>query len=367
MSRQNVPHVSDGRLVTFTYSSNVLSDNPLQDPAARAVTLWLPPSYDQKPNRRFPVLFALAGFMSSGRALVNWRGFDENLPERAARLVRSGAMRETIIVFPDCFTSLGGNQYINSSAIGRYSDYLTLELVPLIDREFKTLAHRDHRGIFGHSSGGFGALWHAMNHPDIWGACASHAGDMFFETCYLPGWAKTLTQLMRYRRASLPEGKARVTLFPAPKKRGVDDGRVAQFLSALRGKSPDFEQGHALMDIAMAASYDPDPSAPLGFRLPFDLDTAELLPERWRAWQRFDPVRLVSKRQKALSQLNLLYFDCGRQDQYAMQFGAELFARRLRDQKIKFHYETFNGTHSHTSYRMDVSLPLLSRAVAGKK
>ena len=44
-----------------------------------------------------------------------------------------------IIVFPDCFTAFGGNQYVNSSAIGRYADYLTRELVPFVDREFRTL------------------------------------------------------------------------------------------------------------------------------------------------------------------------------------------------------------------------------------
>ena len=67
-------------------------------------------------------------------------------------------MGPCIIVFPDCFTCLGGNQYINSSAIGRYADYLTREIVPYVDREFRTLASREHRGVFGKSSGGYGAM-----------------------------------------------------------------------------------------------------------------------------------------------------------------------------------------------------------------
>ena len=44
-------------------------------------------------------------------------------------------------------------------------------------------------------------------------------------------------------------------------------------------------EGHALMIIAMAASYDIDKKAPLGFRLPFNLETGELIPARWKAWQ----------------------------------------------------------------------------------
>jgi len=51
-------------------------------------------------------------------------------------------MGPAIIVFPDCFTALGGNQYVNSSAIGNYADYLTREIVPFVDREFRTLASR---------------------------------------------------------------------------------------------------------------------------------------------------------------------------------------------------------------------------------
>jgi hypothetical protein len=53
---------------------------------------------------------------------VAWRSFSDNVPERAARLMQEGRMGPAILVFPDCFTALGGNQYINSSAIGRYAD-----------------------------------------------------------------------------------------------------------------------------------------------------------------------------------------------------------------------------------------------------
>ena len=59
-------------------------------------------------------------------------------------------MGPVIIVMPDCFTALGGNQYLNSSAIGRYADYLTRELVPFVDREFRTLARREGFAITPH-------------------------------------------------------------------------------------------------------------------------------------------------------------------------------------------------------------------------
>ena len=85
------------------------------------------------------MLWDLVGFTGSGLAHANWKPFGDNVPERAARLIHERKMGPAIIVFPDCFTALGGNQYVNSSAIGNYADYLTRELIPFVDREFRTL------------------------------------------------------------------------------------------------------------------------------------------------------------------------------------------------------------------------------------
>jgi len=86
------------------------------------------------------VLYDLVGFTGSGLAHVAWKNFSENVRERAARLVHERKMGPAILAFPDCFTALGGNQYVNSSAIGDYADYLTREIVPFVDRELRTLA-----------------------------------------------------------------------------------------------------------------------------------------------------------------------------------------------------------------------------------
>ena len=105
-------------------------------------------------GRRFPVLYDLVGFTGSGLAHVARKNFSENVAERAARLVHERKMGPAILVFPDCFTALGGNQYVNSSAIGDYADYLIREIVPFVDRELRTLASRDHDGP--------AVQWHAV-------------------------------------------------------------------------------------------------------------------------------------------------------------------------------------------------------------
>ena len=115
-----------GTLVVLEHTSQILKGNPLGDPHVRKLAVWLPPQYDGfRGRRRFPVLYDLVGFTGSGLAHANWKPFGDNVPERAARLIHEQKMGPAIIVFPDCFTALGGNQYVNSSAIGDYADYLT--------------------------------------------------------------------------------------------------------------------------------------------------------------------------------------------------------------------------------------------------
>src|SRR5690242_13571852 len=175
------PARDSGTIVVLEHVSRVLEGNPLGDPHVRRLAVWLPPQYDQgataKRGRRFPVLFDLVGFTGSGLAHTNWRPFDENVPERLARLTHERKLGPAIVVFPDCFTSMGGNQYVNSSAIGNYADYLVDELIPFIDREFRTLGRREHRACFGKSSGGYGAIIHGMKYARHWGAIADHSGD----------------------------------------------------------------------------------------------------------------------------------------------------------------------------------------------
>jgi S-formylglutathione hydrolase FrmB len=356
---------SPGRLVVLEHDSRVLRGNPLRDPHVRRVTAWLPPAYDGV--RRFPVLFSLAGFIGTGPAQLNWKPFSENLPERLARLVHTGAMPPVIVVFPDCYTALGGNQYVNSSAVGRYADYLVKELVPFVDRELRTLPSRDHRGLFGKSSGGYGAMVHAMRHPGTWGAAANHSGDAYFDFLHRSDWPNTLDELAKYRRPALRAGAydARRRAGAPGLDQGYDDGRVRRFLKSVWARPKlGGAESMALMNVAMAASYDPDPRAPLGFRLPMNLETGELIPARWRRWLANDPINLVGRHAPALRSLRALYLDCGWRDQFHIHYGSRILARRLAVAGVPHRYEEFDDNHSDIDYRLDVSLPYLARALS---
>jgi len=317
----------------------VLRGNAAGDPHERRVPVYLPPAYDEHPERRFPVVVVLTGFTGRGRMLLNDNPWSPSLDERMDALIASGCP-ETILVMPDCFTRFGGSQYVDSTATGRYETHLVRELVPWVDARYRTLGAREHRGIAGKSSGGFGAMRLGMRHPDVFGALACHSGDMLFEYCYQVDFPKACSVLQA-------AGGARRFLegFEAKPQKGKDD-----FL--------------ALNILAMAACYSPDASAELGVALPFDLATGLPRADVWARWLAFDPLRLLPAHAEALRSLKLLYLDCGTKDEFHLHHGARAFAAELERLRIAHRHEEFDDGHMNVPYRYDVSLPALARALS---
>ena len=328
-----------GEVRRLEIESRALAGNLLGDPNRRELYVYLPPGF--KSGDRPPLLVDLVGFTGSGQAHVSWKNFGENVPERLDRLIGEGKMPPVAVAFPDCFSRLGGNQYINSAAIGRYEDYLLGEVVPLVEVQLG-VGGPGRRAVFGKSSGGYGAIVHAMRHADVWAAAACHSGDMAFELCYLVDLPKVLTEL-------------------ALKHEGSIERFMRHFESALKPGEKDLL---VLNFIAMAASYDPDPSQYLGIRLPCDPATAEIIPERWANWRAHDPINMVESAAPDLRRLKALYIDCGDHDQFNLQFGARQLNRALTRLGVTHRYEEFPDDHSSVDYRMDESLPFLARAVA---
>jgi len=180
-----------GSVTRVTIESEFLKTNMLGDPTVRVVDVYIPAGHD---GRGLPLLVDLVGFTGSGLSHTNWAGFRENLPERLDRLIGEQRMPPVVVAFPDCFTRLGGNQYINSASMGAWEDFLLHEMLPLIEQRFNC-GGSGRRGVFGKSSGGYGAITHALRHSDIWAAAACHSGDMGFEVCYLPDMPAVLRAL----------------------------------------------------------------------------------------------------------------------------------------------------------------------------
>jgi enterochelin esterase-like enzyme len=315
----------------------MLAGNPLGDPVSRIVDVYIPAGHK---GDGLPLLIDLVGFTAGGPAHTNWRNFTENVPEQAGRLIHTGAMPPAVIAFPDCFTKLGGNQYVNSAGIGRWADFLIREAVPFVENRFGC-GGKGRRGVFGKSSGGYGAMVHALLYSDFWAGAACHSGDMGWDMLQLP-------EMPRVLRAIAKEG-------------GTPQSWLETFFSKRKVKDDDV---HILMMLCMCATYDPDPAAFMGVRLPVDAQTCEIIPERWRNWMAWDPLELVGKHAPGLKNLKALYIDCGDIDQYNLVYGARRMHRKLSALGITHTYEEFPDDHSSIDYRMDRSLPLLSAALA---
>ena len=313
------------------FESESLMGNPAGDPHCRRVPVLVPRKLGG--GQRFPVIFVLAGFSGSGRSYLNFHGWTPSLPERIDRLRGEGVIGDLIAVFPDGFTRYGGSQYINSSGTGRYEDMIVKDLVGWTDSRYPTLANARHRGILGKSSGGYGALVIGMRHPGVFSAVVCHSGDMYFEYCYRNDFPRLLRLL---------------------DKHGGIDGFLTAFFDAPK-KTSDMILGINL--VAMAAAYSPNPERPGGVDLPFDAATGEIVQGVWSRWLAQDPVHLCEGHADALRSLRLLYLDCGRLDQFHLQYGLRIFLKRLEALGVPFVAEEFDDDHSDTSYRYERSIP----------
>src|SRR5262249_49638278 len=171
-----------GTVVIRKFRSEILKDNPLRDSPTREIVLYLPPGYKASNSKGYVTIFCLPGYGSRARGVLNIDAFNESIHDRMNRLISRGTIDNMILVHIDCFTKLGGNQYVNSTAIGNYEDYVIKEIIPYIDRNYNCHKHV----IFGKSSGGYGSLVLGAHHPEIFDGVVDHSGDAGFEYSCIP-------------------------------------------------------------------------------------------------------------------------------------------------------------------------------------
>lgn len=128
----------------------------------RDVYVFLPPSYDSAPDKRYPVVYFLHGYFATADAYENLVKFQEAVDEAAA------AGNELIVVLPDAHTKFKGAMYSNSVTTGDFEGFVTRDLVGHIDSAYRTLAKPESRGLAGHSMGGYGTLKIVMKYPGIY-------------------------------------------------------------------------------------------------------------------------------------------------------------------------------------------------------
>ncbi len=332
-----------GRIDEHVIDSAALRGNPLGDPHERPLWVYVPPGYDDEPDRRYPVVYVIQGYTGHLAMWRNRQPYRQPFPELADAVFASGEAPPTIVVYVDAWTAYGGSQFVDSAGTGNYHSYLCDEVVPFVDSRYRTLAERDHRAISGKSSGGFGAMITPMLRPDLFGALATHAGDSLYEYCYVPEFAKAVRLLRGY------------------------DGDIQRWWADFRSRTSFTKEGdqELLMLLGVSACFSADADGTP--RLPFDPETGRLVPEVWQRWLDWDPVRMVESRADAVLSWRAVWIDAGTRDEWFLDIGAQAFHHeilRVGLPEDRVHFETFDAGHGGIDYRYPLALAWLAQRIA---
>jgi S-formylglutathione hydrolase FrmB len=334
----------NGVLDKLVVESEVLAGNPLGDPFRRPLYAYRSPGVVAGSAAAVQSIYLLQSFSGQLDAWLARDSFEPTRIERFDALYGPEAepLPDCVLVFVDAWTSLGGSQFLNSSATGDYTDYICDEVVPFIDRRYPTGSEPALRSVTGHSSGGYGAMVLPMLRPDVFGALAAQAGDSLFEVCYQPDFRKA----------------ARVL-------RDAFGGSVERFRAELQAReSFDWSRfGDILNVYAMAAAYSPDPDRSGHVMLPFEIATGQLIEDVWALWLAHDPVRMARGHAQALSGLRQIYLEAGRSDEYYLDLGAQAFGAELDKLGVAHTLTLFAGRHGGISHRYPIAVRELLRSV----
>ncbi|HWH06480.1 MAG TPA: alpha/beta hydrolase-fold protein [Gaiellaceae bacterium] len=329
------PKPPRGRLDEHVLESHALAGNPLGDPHERPLWVWTPPGYGDEGERSYPSVYVIQGFTGQLDMWRNRSAFRRNYPELVDELAP-----EAVVVFVDTWTSVGGSQFVDSPATGRYHMYLCDELVPWVDARYRTLAAPEHRGIQGKSSGGYGALLTALLRPELFGGIASHAGGGLFDVSIRPFFRDAARTL-----------------------RDLYGGSVEAWLANFRSR-PAFSRPndiHLLLQYGFSAAYSRDGA----IRLPYDLETAEVIPELWDAWLDHDFPRVLPARADAARSWRACWIDSGTRDEWFLDLTAAWLRRELGALGVRdLHFELFDATHAEIEYRYPLALRWLVERLA---
>lgn len=330
-----------GRLDRHVVPFPTLRENPLDDPAERPLAIYVPPGYDDEAERRFPSIYVLQGYTGHLAMWDNRTAYRLTFPEAIDDLVAREQAPPAIVVFVDAWTRYGGSQFVDSPGTGNYHTYLCDDVVPWVDRHYRTLDNPGHRGVMGKSSGGFGAFITPMLRPDLFGGLASHAGDSLYEYCYFEEFAKATRALRDY------------------------DGDIWAWWADFRsrpGPTKPTDSG-LLMTLGCSAAFSADPDGSV--QLPFDPHSGRVRDDIWQRWLEWDPVRMVPRYAEALRSQRAIWIDAGTRDEWYLDVGAQAMARTLSDIGVSdVHFETYDAGHGGIDWRYPFSLSWLARRLS---
>ena len=304
------------QIVDRQITSTNFADNKVGVSPVRRLVVYLPPGYGSS-ARRYPVIYFLPNpFEENYRFDFDHRGA-QSLFDRA---IAQGVIKDFILVAVDMNTPLGTSWYVNSSVTGNWEDFMTQELVPYIDANFKTLPNRDSRGIAGIFIGGYGAIRFGMRHPDIFGSVyAMHpvgTATGVGLSAEIPKW-----DILANARSMNDVSK---------------DARTQIFTTMFQAHLPNPDRPPVFIDLLARQE---------GDRLIID---AKLM-ERFR--NNFYLETMIGKYADNLNSLRGFKFDWNRSDaNFDHVYANQYFTRKLREYGIAHQAEEYNGTWDESNW-----------------
>jgi S-formylglutathione hydrolase FrmB len=296
-----------GKLERIKVHGASLEGNLLGESPAPEVSIYLPPSYSTDRARRYPVVYVLHGYTGTDLGYFGTSGRQLHLI--AERVFTSGGAREMILVMPNAMNAFGGSMYSNSVTAGNWEGYLADDLVAYMDKNYRTIASREGRGLAGHSMGGYGTVRIGMKRPDVFSAiyalssCCLNEGNV------------------RGRGAGQPS--------PAELVKTMEEAR------GNRGA-----QG----TLARAAAWAPNPKNP-PFYLDLPTKNGEVVPEVAVKWAANSPVAMLDQYVPNLKKMKAIALDIGLQDNLIT--GNRLLVERMTAFGVAHTFETYEGDHGN--------------------
>lgn len=308
----------EGTLERITVHGDALEGNLSGDDPERPVSVYLPPSYETSPDRRYPVIYVLHGFTDSDLNWFGWRDHFVNVPAAMERALESGTAREAILVMPNAFTAFEGSMYSSSVTTGDWETYVAEELVAYIDEHYRTIPERASRGLAGHSMGGYGTVRIGMKRPDVFSSIYAMSA-----CCLAP---------------NMEPGGPSAEMEQIEAIESVEEVQAAGFLTKAM--------------FASAAAWSPNPNNPPLF---VDLPTeeGEVRPDVVARWVANAPLATMHQYVPELRRLTAIALDVGAQD--GLSEGTRELSRILTQYEIDHTAEVYDpGDHvSHVDERVE--------------
>ncbi len=311
---------TESKVVTKTFEAASIAGNKAGEDANRRLSIYLPPGYDQS-NERYPVIYFLHGFAVNDEQMMQWIGF-KALMDSA---IKSGMMKPMILVLPNSDTKFRGYFYTNSSFTGNWTDFIGKDVVQYVDKNFRTKAHRDSRGLCGHSMGGNGALKVAMLYADVFSSVyAMSPGGMHFAAEFTPAH-KAFRQLSEISSVE--------DVF-----KGFDSPETTDDASFFR-----------VVFASMARTFAPDESnKAFQGKIPVSYSgkTRKIDPVVLKKWESNFNINMIEDHLSALQSLKAIKIDWGRNEEFShIPLTNMQFSKKLEAYGINHFAEEYIGDH----------------------